>query len=116
MIRYIQHAVRNLNAQRRDVKRETAIEHDIEQSSMRLGIFLASKTPEPSMQVSDQETALAIANAIEALPEIQREVIVRKYWNGSTFRQIAEELEISIPAAAGYYYRAKQKLKKLLSA
>ena len=115
LVRTIQRAVRNLHAQCRDIKRELPIrQHDVEQSSMRLSGFLVSPAPEPSKLVSQQETVVAIADAIESLTDMQRQVILLKYWHHCTFNDIAARLQISVPAAAGIYYRAKKKLKSLL--
>ena len=60
------------------------------------------------------ESQLALAVAIDQLPEEQREVLVMKIWNELTFADIATVLGISQNTAASRYRYALAALKKNL--
>jgi RNA polymerase sigma-70 factor (ECF subfamily) len=69
------------------------------------GLFEADSGSRPP------EEALAVEEALSALPEAQREVVMMKIYGGLTFEEIAETLDISINTAASRYRYALEKLK-----
>ncbi len=115
LIRQIAQATREARTQKRDIKREQSIEASIDASSMRMGIFLTSKLSSPSQQAVRHENIVAIADALEFLPENQRQVLVLRYWEGMTIQKVAESLGKSTPAIAGLLHRASKKLRTLLA-
>ncbi len=56
-------------------------------------------------------TRKALAVALEALPAEQKAVLVLKVWEGLTFAEIAEVLDISANTAASRYRYALDKLR-----
>ena len=63
---------------------------------------------------TDEELAAQVTAALTALPEEQRSVIVLKAYQGRTFREIAEALEISENTAASRWRYGMEKLRSLL--
>ena len=114
LARNLAHAARDLGRARRDVGRERSLEAALEQSSVRLEGFLAAEQPSPSEQAERQELLLRLAEALEQLPEAQREALVLQYWQGWSLAQIGEHLGRSPEAVAGLLKRALKHLRQLL--
>jgi RNA polymerase sigma-70 factor (ECF subfamily) len=58
----------------------------------------------------------AAAEALQSLPEEQREVVVARLWGGLTFQQIAEVVGVSASTACRRYESAIAALRKRLAA
>ena len=58
------------------------------------------------------ERQAALLQAMERLPDEQKEVLTLKIWGGQTFDEIAKILGISLNTAASRYRYAMEKLKK----
>lgn len=52
--------------------------------------------------------------AIDSLTERQKEVIKKYFWEGKTFREIADELGVHFTTVAESYHAAIKKMKKYL--
>lgn len=65
-------------------------------------------------QVSRLELAAMVREAVEALPEQQREAVVLQRFHGLAYEEIAEALNLSIPAVKSRIHRAKLNLKDKL--
>ncbi len=63
---------------------------------------------------SENEGEQLLANAVERLPDEQREVVVLKIWSEFTFAEIGNILEISQNTAASRYRYALGALRKTL--
>jgi RNA polymerase sigma-70 factor (ECF subfamily) len=63
---------------------------------------------------AEDESQIALATAVQLLPDEQRQVLVMKIWNELTFAEIAEILAISPNTAASRYRYALESLKKNL--
>jgi RNA polymerase sigma-70 factor (ECF subfamily) len=114
LVNCISHLTRGFHAKKRDVQREKSLAADLDASSMRLENFMAGKESSPSQCMDRKDRVLFIANAIESLPEEQRQVVILRYWEDKSIREVAEQLEKSIPAVAGLLHRATKKLRTLL--
>jgi RNA polymerase sigma-70 factor, ECF subfamily len=73
----------------------------------------AGETSEPHFE-TDDESQRALAEAVDRLPQEQREVVVMKIWNELTFSEIGRVLGISQNTAASRYRYALTSLKKNL--
>ena len=60
------------------------------------------------------ERLLRLAEALEALPEAQREAVELHYWQGWSLAEIAAHLDRSTAAIAGLLQRGLKKLRHLL--
>ncbi|MEY2538824.1 MAG: hypothetical protein QOG67_2564, partial [Verrucomicrobiota bacterium] len=57
----------------------------------------------------------AIENAILQLPETQRMALVLRRYEGRSYEQIAEILELSVPAVKSVLFRARTELRERLN-
>jgi RNA polymerase sigma-70 factor (ECF subfamily) len=94
--------------QKRDVSRE------IDFSASRLGNLIAADVSSPSQQAQRGEDAVAVAEALQQLPEAQREAIVLQHWHGMTLAQIGERMEKTPVAVAGLLKRGLKRLREIL--
>ncbi len=76
-------------------------------------VLESEQTTEPHF-ASDDESQRALADAVDRLPNEQREVVVMKIWNELTFQEIGTVLGISQNTAASRYRYALTNLKKNL--
>lgn len=106
--------LRKLASGKRDAKRERALQAALDESSARLENWLAADQSSPSAQAQRNEQGLALAAALEALPEAQREALVLQHWHGWTLAQIAAHLGRSRAAVAGLIKRGLQQLRRSL--
>ncbi len=75
---------------------------------------LAAPGASPLEALEEKELAARLENLLAALPENQRRALVLKRFGGLSYREIAELLDLSIPAVDGLIKRARQFLKKAL--
>jgi RNA polymerase sigma-70 factor (ECF subfamily) len=106
--------IRKLHAEARDVARERSLEAALDESSSRLGAWLAADQSSPSQQAERHEQALRLASALAQLPEAQREALVLQHWHGWSLAQIGQQLGRSPAAVAGLLHRGLQQLRHLL--
>jgi len=110
--RVIGHEVRKYDGtQMRDPARELVLQHSIDQSSILLDNMLVANVDTPSVAADNREQQTIIADALEALPEDYREVIVMRNLRGMSHAEIAEKMERSEPAVRMLWLRALKELK-----
>ena len=107
-------AVRAFARGKRDVAREQSLDAALAESSARLEAWLAAEQISPSAQAERNEQAVRLADALERLPEAQREALVLQYWQGWSLAQIGEHLGRSPEAVAGLIKRGLKQLRQLL--
>lgn len=107
-------AVRDFSRDKRDVAREQALEAALADSSSRLQVWLAAEESSPSRQLEDQEQALRLAQALEQLPDAQREALILQHWQDWSLAQIGTHLGRSTEAVAGLLKRGLKQLRILL--
>jgi RNA polymerase sigma factor (sigma-70 family) len=71
--------------------------------------------PDPLDELSRREQHALVANALQSLDDATRPVVVLRYYDGLSSKEIAALLEISPAAVDMRLSRARQQLKKLLS-
>jgi RNA polymerase sigma-70 factor (ECF subfamily) len=114
LARNLANAVRDFARARRDVNRERSLDAAVEASSARLEAWLAAEQDSPSGQAQRQEEALRLAEAVAALPEAQREVVVLRHFHGWSLMEIAQHVNRSAPAVASLLHRGLQQLRNHL--
>lgn len=71
--------------------------------------------PRLSTLIHDRQRQALVARALGDLTDAERDALVLRAERGMSFREVAEVLGISIPAAKERYHRAKERLRRLLS-
>jgi RNA polymerase sigma-70 factor (ECF subfamily) len=105
-------AIRKLRTGKRDVRREMMIHQSIEQSSIRLERMLVDDRSSPSERCDRHEQVLILLQAMENLPEMQREALVLQVWHGKSLAEIAEQLGKTQQAVAGLLKRGLRQLRE----
>jgi RNA polymerase sigma-70 factor (ECF subfamily) len=107
-------ALRGFTQDKRALAREQPLAEAVERSSARLEGWLADDQPSPSVEAQRHERALRLANALEFLPESQREALVLQHWHGWTLAQIARHMRRTEAAVAGLLKRGLKHLRQRL--
>ncbi len=74
------------------------------------------KVKSPDTVVLDAEMQDAIQRAIEALPETQRMAVILRRYDETPYEDIAQILEITVPAVKSLLFRARTELREKLRA
>jgi RNA polymerase sigma-70 factor (ECF subfamily) len=107
-------ALRALGRGKRDIARERSLEQELEQSSIRLGSWLAAEQPSPSTEAVRHEEAVRVAVALSQLPEANRAAILLRYNEGLSLDEISARLGRTPAAVAGLLKRGLQQLRSAL--
>jgi RNA polymerase sigma-70 factor (ECF subfamily) len=99
---------------KRDVTLERSLEAALQQSSVRVELWLAADQSSPSEQAAFNEQLLALARALALLPEEQRQVVELHHLGGWAVADIAAQTGRTRPAVAGLLRRGLQRLRDLL--
>ena len=67
-----------------------------------------------AIETSKQELVQAVRKALDALPENQRMAVVLNKWEDQSYDQIAEAMNLSVPAVKSLLFRARQAMKDSL--
>lgn len=111
----IAQSVRDLGRDKRDFRRERSLEESLDKTSSRLEGWLEDAAPSPSQRAEFKERALRVAEAIENLPEAQREAIILHYWQDQSASEIAVQIGRTPAAVAGLLHRGLEKLESELA-
>jgi RNA polymerase sigma-70 factor (ECF subfamily) len=107
-------AARDLGRAKRDVGRERSLEAALDASSTRLAAWLAAQQSSPSQRADRNEQLLRLAEAMEALPEAQREALTLHHLHDWTLEDVGRHLGRSPAAVAGLIKRGLKQLRLLL--
>ena len=80
-----------------------------------LDIQIADKELTPAARATQEELALRVKQAIEQLDEKDKEIIEMRHYDQLTNQDVAQELNLTEPAASMRYLRAIRRLKTLLT-
>jgi RNA polymerase sigma-70 factor (subfamily 1) len=103
---------RHLGAARRAVGREVALP---ESSSLLLAQQLAARGATPGGQAEQKELAERVRQAVAALPDADREVLLLRTFEGLPFEEVACVLHVQPAAARKRHGRALLRLTQLLA-
>jgi RNA polymerase sigma-70 factor (ECF subfamily) len=100
-------------AGKRDVSRKVS-EADLTQPFVGLDELLVAPDTSPSDRAVRSEELKRLEEALEALPQHQREAVLLRHIAGLTLEQVGERLGCTPAATAGLLYRGRQRLQELL--
>jgi RNA polymerase sigma-70 factor (ECF subfamily) len=114
LARNLAQAVRDFGRAKRDAGREQSLSAALDASSARLEAWLAAEQSSPSQRAEQGEQSLRLAEAMEQLPEAQREALVLQHWQGLSLAEIGTHLGRSPEAVAGLIKRGLKQLRHLM--
>jgi RNA polymerase sigma-70 factor (ECF subfamily) len=106
--------VKHYDRDRRAVGLERSLEADLDRSASGLAGWLAADQTSPSQAAVRDEELLRLADALAALPEPMREVVVLKHLRGRTLKEIADHIGRTVPAVASLLRRGLEELRHRL--
>jgi RNA polymerase sigma-70 factor, ECF subfamily len=107
------HRRAHLDTARRSVRREQALP---DQSSMMIAAPFLSRGTSPSQRLVNREHKRLVSEAVNELPELDREILLMRNVEGLSQPEIAQVLELSHDAVRKRYGRALVTLQRLLVA
>lgn len=107
--------VRKARAKKRDVAAEKSLQAALDESSARFEAYLAIDQESPVKSAERLELSLAIAAALDQLPEDQRDVVWQRDLLGASVNEIAEQLGRTEKSVAGLLLRGRRRLRELLA-
>jgi len=107
--------IRKLSAAKRDIRLERSLDADLDESMHRLGNLLPADTLSPSRRAHKNEQMLSLAEALNRLPEAQRQAVELHHLLGMTLSEVADRLKSTKPAVAGLLHRGLKKLRELMA-
>lgn len=107
-------SVRQFATEGRDVNRERPLEARLDDSSTRLGAWLAADQTSPSGCAIREEQILLLAEALAQLPGDQRRAVELHHFQGFPVVEVGQVLGRTEEAVVGLLYRGLKKLRQLL--
>jgi RNA polymerase sigma-70 factor (ECF subfamily) len=98
----------------RDPHLEEQLQDEMEMSSQMLGRALFAGGSSPSRLAAGRERAVLLADALAALPEHYREVVVLHHVQGCTLPQVAQSMGRSVDSVKKLWARAMVQLRTSL--
>lgn len=99
---------------RRDIRLEREMAAAVDDSSRMLVNALAAPQSTPSERAARREQAVLLAEALDQLPDDQREVLVLHHLEEYSFPEIARLMERSIDSVKGLWTRGLAGLRRIL--
>jgi RNA polymerase sigma-70 factor, ECF subfamily len=96
----------------RDVRMETDLQAELDESSRFLDAGLIAADSSPSQQAAHRETAVILADALERLPEDYREAIVLRQLEGLAFADVAVRMGKTEDSVQKLWVRGLARLRK----
>jgi RNA polymerase sigma-70 factor (ECF subfamily) len=115
LARTLADVVKHYDRDRRAVDLERSLEADLDRSASGIASWLAADQTSPSGAAQRNEETLRLADALTALPEPMREVVVLKHLRGWTLQRIAAHIGRTVPAVASLLRRGLEELRRRLS-
>jgi RNA polymerase sigma-70 factor, ECF subfamily len=116
LARTLLNAARDHGRGRRDAALERSLERCVDESSARLGAWLAAEQSSPSQRAQRNEQSMLLVQALARLPEAQREALLLKHCQGWSLAEIGRHLDRSPTAVASLLQRGLRQLREHLKA
>lgn len=110
------HVRRYLGTKQRDARLELALATEFDDSSCVMQRELNAAISSPSEQASRKESSLRLAEALQALPDHYRQVIVLRHLEALPFAEVARRMERSLDSVEKLWVRALRRLREVLGA
>ena len=103
-------------AGKRDVRRDVSLEQlkaSVDRSTMQLCVAFTGRDETPSANAQRRESGVILADLLSQLSAPHREVLVLRNLQGLQFKQVAQRMNRSVPAAKMLWMRAIKQLRQL---
>jgi RNA polymerase sigma-70 factor, ECF subfamily len=100
---------------KRDADMERSLQAGLDESSVRLEAWLADDRSTPSQQAIRHEQLLALAEALDALPDDQRQAVELHHLNGCSVAEVGARLGRSHASVAGLLRRGIKALRERMT-
>lgn len=107
-------AIRHYGRAKRDVARNVSIDEKISQSARRIDSLATDSASSPSRRAATNDQLLRLPQALDALPDSQREAIVLHHLQGMKLSETAQAMGRSEAAVGGLLHRGLKRLNELL--
>jgi RNA polymerase sigma-70 factor (ECF subfamily) len=107
--------VRRHDAEKRDPRREQAIGEAAGDGDTPLAAYLIASRPGPSTLAMRSEELLRLAEAVDQLPDAERDAVIAHYILELPLAEVATRLGRTEKAAAGLVFRGKRRLRELMT-
>ncbi len=114
LVNNLANQIRHWTADKRDVRLERSIGAAIAASSARLEALLTASTAAPDHQAQQKELFDRLAQAMESLPDDQRNALVCRYFHDFPVAEIAQQLARTSQSVAGLLHRGLEHLRRRL--
>jgi RNA polymerase sigma-70 factor (ECF subfamily) len=105
------HFRKYIGTQQRDIRLEQSLNQELDQASGCFERGLVAKLDSPSTKLMQNETMLALATALDALPVDYRTVIILRNIQGLPFKEVALAMDKSVDSVEKLWVRGLAKLK-----
>jgi RNA polymerase sigma-70 factor (ECF subfamily) len=105
---------RYLGTEGRDVRLERQIGDALDGSNALLDRGLVAPQSSPSQQAARREQGVLLADALGALPDDYREVLVLRHLEGLTFPEVAERMGRSLDSVEKLWMRGLARLRQVM--
>jgi RNA polymerase sigma-70 factor (ECF subfamily) len=105
---------RYLGTKGRNVRLESRLEEELDQSSLVLERGLFSRQKTPSADAALREQAVLLAEAMDRLPEDYREVIILRNLEELPFAEVAERMGRTLDSVEKLWLRALARLRRTM--
>ena len=106
--------IRHYSQQKRDVRIEQQFERELDRSSISLGNIVAAPDSSPSQRVARRERAKIFADAIAALKDEYREIVILHHLEGNSMAEVAEKMGRTANSVQKLWARAIVQLRHIL--
>src|SRR5262245_42422285 len=114
LARAMAEAARRFSAGARDVGLERSLEASLDESSARVEAWLAAGHTSPSQRADRNEQLLALARALEQVPDDQRRAVELHHLQGLPVAEVARRMGRGNRAVAGLLLRGMRRLRQTL--
>jgi RNA polymerase sigma-70 factor (ECF subfamily) len=115
LTRTLANNLRSFGQAKRDARGERPLEADLDASCSRIDAWLALDQTSPSERAGAHDRVEALAAAVAALPDDQRQVVLAKHCHGLSLAEIARQMDRTPAAVAGLLRRGLERLRELLA-
>jgi RNA polymerase sigma-70 factor (ECF subfamily) len=105
---------RYYGTQRRNVRLEKELADEMDQSSRAMALGLVAPQSSPSQRAAQREQAVRLADALQCLPEVYREVIILSHLEGLPFPEVARRMGRTLASVKHLWARALGRLRRSL--